>query len=134
MQDSNFEAKERAAALKATAALRAAYRTQVTSTFKRKTGKLEKSTFTPRFRTGRLDRIVLNSPHYSFKNHFGSTKKGITPAHTRKGKPVKAHSKNRQYKAHNHIAEAFKATNALEQLATDLGQNRIVQITSQIDF
>ncbi|MBN8565216.1 MAG: hypothetical protein J0M25_00590 [Flavobacteriales bacterium] len=134
MQDPDFEAKERAAAIKAAAGLRAAYRSQVTSTFKRGTGKLQKSTFSSRFREGRLDRLVLSSPHYSFKNHFGSTKKGITPAHTRKGKPVKAHSKNRTYKGYNHIAEALKATNALEQLATDLGQNRAVLITSQINF
>lgn len=134
MQDSNFEAKERAAAIKATVALRAAYRSQATSTFKRKSGKLEKSTFSPRYRVGRLDRIVLNSPHYSFKNHFGSTKKGVTPAHERKGKPVKSHLKNRTYKGYNHIALALKAANALEQLATDLGQNRAVLITSQIDF
>lgn len=134
MLDSDFEAKERAAASKAASALRAAYRTQITSTFKRGSGKLEKSNFLPRFRTGRLDRLVLTSPHYSFKNHFGSTKKGITPTHSRKGKPVKGHSKNRTYKGYNHIAEALKATNALEQLATDLGQNRAVLITSQINF
>jgi len=135
MQDANFEAKERAAALKAAAGLRAAYRTQIKSTFNRgKSGKLEKSTFTPRFRDGRLDRLVLVSPHYSFKNHFGSTKKGTTPAHSRNGHPVKAHTKNRNYNAFNHIALAFKSTNALEQLATDLGENRIVLITSQIQF
>lgn len=135
MQDLNFEAKERAAGLKAAVSLRAAYRTQINSTFNRgKSGKLEKSTFTPRYREGRLDRIVLSTPHYSFKNHFGSTKKGETKTHSRNGKPVRGHSKNRDYKAHNHIALAFKSTNALEQLATDLGENRIVLITSQIQF
>jgi hypothetical protein len=134
MQIVDIEAKERAAGLKAAAALRAAYRMQIKSTFKRNSGTLEKSNISPRYRQGRLDRLVITSPHYSFKNHFGSTKKGMTPVHSRKGKPVKAHSKNRQYKAFNHIALALKATNALEQLATDLGNNRAVLITSQIDF
>lgn len=158
MQDPNFENKERAAGLKAAAALRAAYRTIVKSTFKRKSGSEEKSNFSPRFREGRLDRIVMQAPHYSFKKHYGSTKTGITKTTNRSGHSVKAHTrqyegmvrsvrahnrkatvvvphkKNIDYKAYNHIAMALKATNALEQLATELGQNRIIQITSQIDF
>jgi hypothetical protein len=158
MQDPNFEAKERAAGLKAAAALRGAYRNIVKSTFKRKSGTEEKSNFSPRFREGRLDRIVMQAPHYSFKKHYGSTKTGTNKASKRSAHAVKAHTrqyegmvrtvrahnrrattvgpykKNIDYKAYNHIAMALKASNALNQLATELGQNRIISITSQIDF
>jgi hypothetical protein len=158
--NSNFEAEERKAGNKAAGTLRAAYRTKVNSVFKRKSGALEKSTFSARFKEGWLDRLVLLTPHYSFKEHFGSTKTGNTPsysrggakvrsfqrfmggglktrqveAHVRGGGSVRAHNKGRNYKARNHIAEALKSTSALEVLATDLGQNRIVLVTSQIDF
>lgn len=158
MVDSSFLEKERAAGRKASAALRVAFRAKIKSTFNRRSGDMEKSTVTAKYKEGFLDRLVLGSPHYSFKHHFGSSLSGTTGAtsrkqssvnsfsrhvngenvtvksHTRKATNVVAHIKGIDYKSKNHIAEAFKSTNALQQLATDLGENRIVNITSQIDF
>lgn len=160
MQNSNFEAEERRAGQKAASALTSAVRSVSKSTFNRKSGAAERSRVTSRYRSGHLDRLVLNAPHYSFKNHFGSAKTGTTPplsrdganvrsfqrymgggrkvqqvnAHRRSGGSVEGHRKGINYKAFNHIANALKSTNALQQLADDLGNNRIVDITSQIDF
>jgi hypothetical protein len=158
MQDSDFQQKERAAGNRAAAALRAALRSKIQSTFTRRSGAMEKSTVLPRFKDGVLDRLVLKSPKYSFTQHFGSSKTGQTPAtsrgeanvqsftrklngtsvevksYKRAGGLVIGHKKGIEYKSKNHISEALKSTNALETLATELGENRIVNITSQIDF
>jgi hypothetical protein len=97
-------------------------------------------------------------PRYSFQQHFGSSLTGTQKAterkgasvksfqrhlegivtdvksHERRGGSVSAMRKNIKYGAHNHISRALKQTNALKNLATDLGKNRIVLITSQIEF
>lgn len=158
MFNPEFQDQERKAASKARSSLNVALRSSIKRKFKSRTGKMEKSNVTSRFRDGMLDRLVLNSPHYSFKSHFGSSLTGNTPetnraetnvqafvrkiksksisieAHSRRATKVAAHNKGIQYKSYNHIADALKSSNALEQLATDLGNNRIVQIASQIDF
>lgn len=158
MESINIEAEERKAGNLAKNALKAALISQIKSTFHRRSGTLEKSTVNSRMRDGRLDRLILNSPKYSFTQHFGSSLTGtqktterkgasvksfqrhlegmVTPvnAYERQGGIVKAFHKNINYKAQNHIAKALKQTNALDVLATSLGQNRVVLITSQIDF
>ena len=158
MEDFNFEASEKKAGAKAARIITSAVRSTVSSHFERRSGEMEKSRASARYKVGHLDRLVLFSPHYSFKSHFGSTKPGATKAnhrkdanvrsferhykgklqtvaaHHRSGGAVAAHVKGIDYKSTNHIAEALNATNALEQLATDLGVNRIVKITSQIDI
>jgi formamidopyrimidine-DNA glycosylase len=154
----NIETEERKAGNIAKNALKASLVTQIKNTFHRRSGELEKSTVNSRMKDGRLDRLTINSPHYSFKQHFGSRLTGTqkaterkqasvksfqrhlegktssVSAHTRMGGAVKALNKNIDYKAHNHIAKALNQTNALEVLATSLGNNRMVLITSQIDF
>nr|WP_315245190.1 hypothetical protein [uncultured Flavobacterium sp.] len=154
----NFQEEEKKAGSIARAALKASYLTQIRSTFNRRSGDLEKSNFSARYRGGFLDRLVLNSPHYSFKEHFGSSKTGAQKestrsasnvktfsrhingetvqvrAHTRSGGSVKAFNKRREYTAKNHISRALSQTNALDVLATSLGENRIVLISSQISF
>jgi hypothetical protein len=158
MDTINIEAEERKAGNIAKNALKTSLVTQIKNTFGRRSGELEKSTVNSRMKDGRLDRLVLNMPHYSFKAHFGSSltgtqkateRKGASvksfqrhmegkvtsvSAYERKGGIVKAFNKNIDYKAHNHIAKALNQTNALEVLATSLGNNRMVLITSQIDF
>lgn len=156
--DNDFTTKERASGSKASGLLRNSLRSKIKSIFKRRSGDMEKSTVTARYRDGRLDRLVMTSPHYSFKEHFGSAKHGTTPqtqrketavkefqrtvngrtetvkSHVRKATTVQAHMKGINYKAKNHIAQALKQTNALDQLANELGDHRAVLITSQIDF
>jgi len=154
----NFEAEERKAGSIARSALKASYINQIKNTFQRKSGLSEKSTVLARYKEGHLDRLVLNTPHYSFKSHFGSSKTGtqkestrrdsnvksfsrhingesvLVNSYTRRGGTVKAFNKNRNYNATNHIAKALQQTTALENLATALGNNRIVLVTSQINF
>jgi hypothetical protein len=150
---------ERKAARRASNLLKSAIRSQISKTFTRRTGKMDESTVTPRYdNTGLLDRISLESPVYSFQLHFGSTKKGkqgsttrklsyvrdyarvlhgktqFMAAHRRRGGRVAPMNKNIEYKAYDHIGKAMKSTNALQQLATDIAENRAVNITSQIDF
>jgi len=158
MVSDDFQRKEKSAGRKATASLGTALRSEIGSTFNRQTGSMEESRFSSKFRDGRLDRIVLTSPHYSFKSHFGSSLSGQTKgfqrkaanvksfvrhvrgvaqtveAHTREGGSVRSFTKNRTYKAYNHISSALNATPALQNLATALGENRIVDIVSQIHF
>lgn len=155
-----FESDEKKAANIARAALKSSLINQIKRTFHRgKTGKLLKeSNVNSRFVLGRLDRLVLNSPRYSFQSNFGSTKSGFQKSgsrrggsvksfvrhldgkkievhsHDRQGTTVAAFDKNIRYKTRNHISRALKQTKALENLATALGENRIVLISSQIDF
>lgn len=158
MSNSDFLEKERISGNKAARALQQSFRSKIAEIFKKDTGESLKSTFSARYREGRLDRLVLKAPHYTFKQHYGSILTGTTPSthrketivsaftryvngeaqevvtHRRRATQVKAHIKGIDYKATNHIAEALRKTSALETLATELGENRIVLITSQIDF
>jgi deferrochelatase/peroxidase EfeB len=154
----DIEAQERKAGSIARAALRASLLNQIRQTFRKRSGALEKSTVNARYKVGRLDRLVINTPKYSFTQHYGSTKTGTqketsrkatsvksfsrffngqnqeVQSHTRAATTVKAFNKNEPYNAKNHIARALNQTNALQVLATSLGENRITNITSQIDF
>jgi hypothetical protein len=158
MEIVDIESEERKAGSIARAALKASLINQIKRTFHRRTGTLEKSTVNANYKVGRLDRLTLNMPRYSFQQHFGSSltgtqketeRKGTSvksfqrhlegmvtevKSHDRRGGSVRAMRKNIKYGAHDHISRALKQTNALENLATALGKNRIVLITSQIDF
>jgi hypothetical protein len=158
MERVDIEAEERKAGSIARAALKASLLNQIKNTFQRRSGKLEKSTVNARFKNGSLDRLTISSPKYSFTQHFGSSLTGTQKAtqrksssvksfqrhlegmltqvksHDRKGTSVKAMRKKEPYKATGHISRALNQTNALENLATAIGKNRIVLVTSQIDF
>lgn len=158
MEKVDIEAHERKAGKTAAAALKASLINQIRRTFHRRTGTMEKSTVLARYKNARLDRLVLQTPRYSFQQHFGSTLTGTqkaterkataiksfqrhlegmvtqVKAHERSGGPVSAMRKNIKYGTHDHLTRALKQTNALKALANDLGQNRIVLISSQIDF
>jgi hypothetical protein len=158
MEPINIEAEERKAGNIAKNALKVSLITQIQGSFHRRSGGMEESTVNSQMKDGRLDRLVINTPKYSFTQHFGTSltgtqkpteRKGASvksfqrhlegkvssvSAHVRTGGSVKAFNKNIDYKASNHIAKALKQTNALEVLATSLGENRIVLVTSQINF
>lgn len=158
MEIINIEAEERKAGNIARTALKASLINQIKRTFHRRSGTLEKSTVNANYKVGRLDRLTLNMPRYSFQQHFGSSltgtqketkRKGTSvksfkrhlegvvtevKSHNRKGGSVRAMRKNIKYGRHDHITRALKQTPALENLATALGKNRMVLITSQIDF
>lgn len=158
MEHKDIGAEEKKAGKAAAAALKAALVNEIKSTFNRRSGKLEKTTVTARYKYDRLDRLVMSSPKYSFTQHFGSQLAGAQKATVRKGTSVKSFSrhikggtaqvrgydrkgglvkamnKNERYKAHNHISRALSKTSALNTLADALGQNRSVLVTSQINF
>lgn len=158
MERVDIEAEERKAGSIARVALKASLLSQIKSTFGRRSGVLEKSTVNAKYKNGSLDRLTISSPKYSFTQHFGSTLTGTQKAterkattvksfqrhleglavqvksHDRKGTSVRAMRKNEPYKATSHISKALNQTNALKDLATALGKNRMVLITSQIDF
>lgn len=158
MSTENIQQLERKAANVARNELKVSLLSAINATFKRRTGAMEKSTVSNKFIDGLLDRITLNSPHYSFKEHFGSAKTGTqgpssrsdsdvksfarhlsgktiqVSAHHRAGGEVRGFSKNRKYLAKHHISRALNNTNALDKLATAIGESRSVIITSQIDF
>ena len=94
MQTPNIQSLERKAGSAAASFLRAVFRTSIKSTFKRRTGAMEKSNVSAKYRDGNLDRLVHTAPHYSFKSHFGSTKTGTTPALSRSGASVKSFSRH----------------------------------------
>lgn len=158
MAEIDIESQERKAGNVARTALKASLISQIHKTFHRRTGTLLKSTVLARYKNGRLDRLVLQSPKYSFTQHFGSSlsgtqkpteRKGTTvksfqrhlegmvtqvKSYDRKGGSVKGFNKNEPYGAHDHLSRALKQTPALENLATALGNHRAVLIASQIDF
>lgn len=160
MDTTDFEAEEKKIGSAAGRALTASFQNQIKKTFDRRSGNLDKTNVRPRYRDGRLDRLVISSPKYSFTTHYGSSKKGDTPettrkssevrsfarhlensvmdhqvkAHTRSGGTVKAHIKGIDYRATNHITKALKATNALQVLGTHLGNNRAIKILSSFDW
>lgn len=160
MENNDFEAHEKKIGSAAARALSASFRNQIKKSFDRRTGALEKTNVRARYKEGRLDRLTINSPKYSFTTHYGSAKKGTTKetnrrstevrsfarhlensvidhevkAHSRAGGKVKAHIKGINYRATDHIAKAFRATNALDVLATELGSSRAVKILSQFDW
>jgi hypothetical protein len=158
MEKVDIEAEERKAGGIARTALKASLISQIKKSFHRRTGTLEKSTVNAKYKDGSLDRLTIATPKYSFTQHFGSSLTGTqkaterkatnvksfrrhlegmvteVQAHERSGGPVKAMRKNIKYGAHDHIARALKQTTALENLATAIGKNRIVLVTSQIDF
>lgn len=159
MQNPDITSLEKKAGSAAASSLRAAFRTSIKSTFKRRTGTLEKSNVLPKYIDGNLDRLTLTSPHYSFKNHYGSGKTGVTKntsrtggsvksfsrhikgttvkvnAFSRSGGQVSAHRKGIRYKAYGHLSKAMQNSDTiLEKLATDLGENRAVIVVSKIDF
>lgn len=154
-----MQTSDRKAGSAAANSLRAAFRTSIKSTFKRRTGTMEKTNVSARYRDFNLDRLTVTSPHYSFKSHFGSTKTGTTPAVSRSGASVQSftrhingknvtvsafsrsggnvtnHRKGMRYKAYRHLSNAMRmAQPALEKLATELSENRAVIVVSKIDF
>jgi uncharacterized membrane protein YcgQ (UPF0703/DUF1980 family) len=86
----NMEAEERKAGSIARAALKASIVNQIKNTFKRRSGALEKSTVNARYKQGSLDRLTISMPHYSFKQHFGSSLTGTQKATEIKGANVKS--------------------------------------------
>lgn len=158
MEAFNFLEEEKQAANIARKALKASLISEIKRSFNRRSGALEKSNVTSRFKEGRLDRLVINTPKYSFTQHYGSEKSGTqkpterkgtnvksfqrhlegmvseVKAHERKGGSVVGFNKNEPYNAHDHLGRALKQNNALETLATSLGQSRATLITSKIRF
>ncbi|WP_340074566.1 hypothetical protein [Leptobacterium sp. I13] len=115
---------EKQAAQKATLKLRQSLRGVIKLGFETTQGNSEllRSTVLSKMKAGELQRLVIKMPHYGFKNHFGF--EGV------KSNGVKL-------RLHSHVGflnEAIHATNALEALATEIGDIRADEVTAKINF
>lgn len=114
------EAKEKAAGQKAARSLRNALRREVNSTFQRHSGRMEKVLASAKTRYGVLDRITIGQPHYSFKHHYGYTRK--------------YGANNIKVPGKEHLGKGIEKSGALEVLANEIGSIRADVITAKIKF
>lgn len=124
MAENNYKAIEKQAGQKAAAVLRKSIKTQIRSIFETTQGNSEllKSTALAKMDGPELQRIAIQMPHYGFKQHFGFI--GV------KNNNVKM----RLLSATNFLNDAIHANNALETLATEIGEIRGDEIISKINF
>jgi hypothetical protein len=71
----NWQELERRAATRAAAALRSSMRSVIGETFTKRSGQMEESNVSARFKNGLVDRLVITSPRYSFIEHYGFEQK-----------------------------------------------------------
>lgn len=89
--------------------------------FSKDTGLLFKTSARAKMRYGSLDRIEVNSPHYSFMQHYGYTRKYSN------GNTI-------EIPGTEHFSKALDKTSALDVLADKIAEIRIDKITSIIRF
>lgn len=115
-------AQEKAAAKKATNAIRTAFRNAVKTTTTPGTGNAIKITGSRAvFKDQRLQRVTLKAPHYIFKQHHGfegSKRNGV----------------NMRLKATNVLNVALGNSNVLESLVDEISDIRGSQVLSKINF
>lgn len=102
--------------------LRAAVREQISKTSNIKTGQaIRIGGASSRFKNNRLQRIVIQAPHYVFKQNYGFEGR-------------KSNSVNQRLKATDVFSKALDSANILEKLADDISELRIEQVTALINF
>jgi hypothetical protein len=102
--------------------LRSAVREQISKTSEAKSGQAIKTGGAgSRFKNGRLQRITLSAPHYIFKQHYGFEGK-------------KSNGVNQRLKGTNVFEKALDSANVLEDLANQISELRIDQVTALIQF
>tara|TARA_B100001059_G_C17719729_1_gene520002 strand:+ start:693 stop:1067 length:375 start_codon:yes stop_codon:yes gene_type:complete len=120
----SFTQLEKQAGRKAALKLRKSLRSLIKTGFETTKGNSEilRSTVLSKMKSGELQRLVIKMPHYGFKNHFGFD--GV------KSNGVKLRLINHT----GFLTESVEASNALETLATEIGEIRADQITLKISF
>lgn len=96
--------------------LRVAVREQISKTTNIKTGDaLKIGGAGSRFKNNRLQRIVLQAPHYIFKQNYGF-------------EGQKSNGINQRLRATDVFSKAIQESNVLEKLADDLSELRMEQV------
>jgi len=96
--------------------LRSAVREQISKTTNTKTGEaLKIGGAGSRFKNNRLQRIVIQAPHYIFKQNYGF-------------EGQKSNGVNQRLKATDVFSKAIEESNILEKLADDLSELRMEQV------
>lgn len=124
MSRENFQQLEKQAGQKASLVLRKSLKSEIRNLFETTQGNSEllRSTIVSKMKGGELQRLVIKMPHYGFKQHFGFD--GV------KNNGVKL----RLLSNTNFLNDALKANNALETLATEIGEIRGDEVVSKINF
>lgn len=122
VQDSKI--REKKAGQKAAIKLRKSLKSITRNKFETTKGNSEllKSTVLSKMKGSELQRLVIKAPHYAFKQNFGF--EGI------KSNGVKLNLVSHK----GYLNEAMLANNALEDLATEIGEIRADEVTSVIKF
>ena len=124
MSRENFTQLEKQAGQKAALFLRKSLKSEIRNLFETTQGNSEmlRSTVASKMKGGELQRLVIKMPHYGFKQHFGFD--GV------KNNGVKL----RLLSNTNFLNDALQANNALETLATEIGEIRGDEVVSKINF
>lgn len=124
MAGTSFTQLEKQAGQKAAIKLRKSLKSAIRYGFETTQGNsaILKGTVLSRMKGPELQRLVIKMPYYGFINHFGYD--GV------KSNGVKL----RLYKQEGFLSNAMQATNALETLATEIGEIRGDEVISKINF
>jgi hypothetical protein len=124
MASDNFAELEKKAGRKAAQKLRKSLKDLIKHGFETTQGNsdLLRSTVLSKMKAGQLERLVIKMPHYGFKNHFGF--EGVRSNSIR----LKLISRK------GFLADAVTKTNALEKLATEIGEIRADEVSAEIKF
>jgi len=90
-------------------------------TTKPKVGLAMKSSASAKYKNNRLQRLVIQAPHYIFKQHYGF-------------EGTKSNGVQMRLKQTFVIDIALTTSNVLESLADDIGNIRMEEVTTKINF
>ncbi len=122
MVQNDFIAQEKKAGQKAARKLRTDLRAVLSTATVRQTGTLLKKTGARlRMKHGELHAISINTPQYTFIQHYGF-------------EGIKKNGARMKMKAYNHFGNLYNRTNALDELADTLGSIRADEVTTNIRF
>jgi len=118
----DFVQKEKEIASQAVKKLRTAVRQEIGNTSTERTGEaLKIGNAGSRFKFGRLQRITMKAPYYIFMQNYGF-------------EGQKSNSINMRLKATDVFEKALESSGILENLADDISELRLDQVTALIQF
>ncbi|HSD07895.1 hypothetical protein [Flavobacterium sp.] len=118
----DFAQKEKEIASVAVKKLRGTVRQEIANTSNKRTGEaLKIGNAGSRFKFGRLQRITLKAPYYTFMQNYGFEGK-------------KSNGVNQRLKATDVIAKAIDSSGILDDLADEISELRLDQVSALIQF
>jgi plasmid stabilization system protein ParE len=101
--------------------LQSELRTVIRLLAEKKSGEAQASRVTPKYKNERLQRIVIQSPHYVFKLHYGF-------------EGTKSNGVYQKYKPYFFLTLALDRAKVLDSLADDISQLRMEEVISKFNF